>query len=121
MNTRQTSIDVQQHPVGYITDYLPHQLDIDSSEEIDIQLINIPEASNITFHIEFLNLTSTSQKSLFRIYSYPLGSEFHTSKSLKDLTHHFFPPPHGNVILIYRKRDQRIPGELVRIKYTGLS
>ena len=121
MNTRKTSIDVQQHPVGYITDYLPHQLNIDSSEEIDIQLINIPEASNITFHIEFLNFTTTSQKSLFRIYSYPLGFDFCTSKSLRNLTHHFIPPPYGNVILTYLRRDQRITGELFWIKYTGLS
>ena len=121
MKTRQTSIDVRRHPVGYITDYLPHNWAVNSSEGIYIQLINIPEASNITLHIEFLNLTTTSQNPLFHIYSYPSGFDYHTSKSVKNLTHNLIPPAYGNVFLTYLRRDQRITGELVRIKYTGLS
>ena len=122
MNSGQTSIDVRKHPIGYITDYVPvpDLTTVNPSKNIDIRLMNIPDAASVTFNIDFVNLT-VSQNPTFKIFSFPSGVDIYSYISQENLTLRTFPTPSAYMTLEYENRNQCIAGELVRIKYKGLS
>lgn len=119
MTTNDPYIDVQRHPIGYITGFEPDILAENPNkdhmyEKLTMTLLNIPDAANITFHMELLN-------SQIGIYSRPAGVDIIATTSQKNQIHHTFPIPSAVMQLEYNSGNQNIIGELVRIKYTGLS
>ena len=124
MSPYRPHIDVQENPVGYISDYLPQEPIADSKGDaqyanLDIAFENIPNAATITLHIELLNLAA-SHISLFSISSHT-GDNKYISTSQRNVTHQFFPKTGEQIALTYYNRNPHVDGEFVRIMYTGLS
>ena len=91
MTTNDPYIDVQRHPIGYMTDYEPELLAVNQNkdhmyEKLTMTLLNIPDSANITFHIGLLNFTA-SLHAQFGIYSLPAGVEIITTTSQKTRIH----------------------------------
>ena len=124
MTTNDPYIDVQRHPIGTLlalNQTLAGNPNKDHMyEKLTMTLLNIPDAANITFHIELINFTA-SLHAQFGIYSLPAGVEIITTTSQKTRIHHTFPRPRAYMILEYNSRNQNNTGEPVRIKYKGLS
>ena len=130
MTMNRPSIDIREHPVGYITDSLPQKLTENSSEEeamyqdISITLKNMPEAANVKIHVKVLNFTASNDPS-FTIKTWPKelpdDSKVTEFISQKNLTYHFFPIPASDLEITYRSKNQETTGEFVNIMYTGLS
>ena len=123
MSPHRPHIDVQENPVGYISDYLPQKPVADSKGDaqyanLDITFGNIPDAATITLHIELLNLAA-SHISLFSI-SAQAGDSKYISTSQRNVTHKFFPKTGEQMALTYYNRNPHVNGEFVRIMYTGL-
>ena len=117
------TIDVRHHPAGYISDYQLRKPVVSSSDAaigttIRITLKNIPDAANITFHIELLNLTA-SPHSHFTIRDQN-GIKEYISLSQKNTIHRFFPGSDALMTLELHHRDPTMIGESLRILYTGM-
>ena len=117
------TIDVRRHPVGYISDYQLRKPVVSSSDAaigttIRITLKNIPDAANITFHIELLNLTA-SPHSHFTIHN-GNGIIGYISLSQRNTIHRFFPGSDALMTLEFHHRDPTMIGESLRILYTGM-
>ena len=117
------NIDVLRHPAGYISDYQLSKPVVSSSDvavgtRIHISLKNIPDAANITFHIELLNLTA-SLHSHFTIRDRN-GIKEYISLSQKNTIHRFFPGSDALMTLELHHRDPTMIGESLRILYTGM-
>ena len=93
MTARSPSINVMEHPAGYLTDFDPHQTEIKpGADDISILLINIPAAANVTFRIKLLNLTASHQ-SLFTINTLQYSAiNIAETQSLSNTTLQVFPP-----------------------------
>ena len=126
MSTGKPRIDVRKHPVAYITDYRPRNVDVNTSansvhEDIGIQLMHFPDAANVAFSVELLNLTTSTKKPIFNIYSFPndVDVEISISTSQENIMHQTFPKAYAHMTLLYRNRNRHIIGESIRIKYIG--
>ena len=120
MTARSPSINVMEHPVGYLTDFDPHKTEVNPGvEDISIALTDIPAAANVTFHIKLLNLTASHQ-TLFTIdtLNYP-SMHISETQSQTNMTLHLFPPSEATIIITYSARDRQIVGEFLQIVYTG--
>ena len=118
------TIDVRRHPAGYISDYQLRKPVVSSSDAaigttIRITLKNIPDAANITFQIELLNLTA-SPHSHFTIRDQN-GIKEYISLSQENTIHRFFPGSDALMTLEFHHRDSTMIGESLRILYTGMS
>ena len=122
MTARRPTINVMEHPAGYLTDFDPHQTEMKpDADDISILLINIPAAANVTFRIKLLNLTASHQ-SLFTINTALYSAmNIAETQSRTNTTLHLFPPSEAEIHIKYRARDRQIIGEFLHIVYTGKS
>ena len=124
MTSHGPTIDVQRHPVGYISDYQLRKPVVSSRDaavgtSIQIALKNIPDAANVTFHIELLNLTASPHShSTMQDRNGIIG---YISLSRKNTIHRFFPGSDALMTLEFHHRDPTMIGESLRILYTGMS
>ena len=120
MTAKYPSINVMEHPVGYLTDFDPHKTEVNPGvEDISIALTDIPAAANVTFHIKLLNLTASHQ-SLFTINTLQYSAiNIAETQSLSNTTLQVFPPSEAAIFIKYNARDRQMIGEFLQIVYTG--
>ena len=119
MTAKYPSINVMEHPVGYLTDFDPHKTEVNpGAEDITMLLVNIPAAANVTFHIKLLNLTASHQ-SIFTINTLQYSAmNIAETQSRTNTTLHLFPPSEAALIITYSARDRQMVGEFLQIVYT---
>ena len=108
MTSNSPHIDVKKHPVGYITDYQPHKLTANLSEDtvyedICIVLKDMPAAANVKIQVDVLNFTASNHPR-FVVESWRHGMKLVVSESMSqnNSSYRIYPKAASDLQLTYR-------------------